>query len=233
MPFEEIFQWATENFATSLIGGLVLIVLIVYFLFAVVAFIQGREVTVLPMKIGVHPDKQPSHSPANLQVTVSPGEARLSEVQMQQLIDALREAIPEPRGQAIAQRRGLADRLPSIPERVLAVMKMRREVQRKVRELGTGTLDGWAGISIAGTQTFLPLLQDNNFIDKELAVAVGSFLGFTEPANWEDDVSEEMLADIEAFAAEIIPRIPPPPDTPPWLEEAAKLPPPPPNPPGD
>jgi len=219
VPFEEIFQWATNNFAASFIGGVVLAILIVYFLFAVVAFIQGREVTLLPMKIGVHPDKRSSQSPANLQVTVDHGEARLSDEQWAKLIKLVRSKPSEIGGAELPPAPNPPNLLPGIPERIQRVLQIRWAIQQKVRELGFGSLDGWAGISMASPETFLQLLKEYGHIDPELADSIGSFLGESGIASYESDISEEHLAYIEDLGSEILPRIPPPPEHPPWMDQ--------------
>ncbi len=216
---DSIGDWLIANYPVPLFVGIA-VVIFFYSVLAVIGYRQGREVSLWPPKIGPRPAGTSPGPGTIFHIT-----AQFSDDQMNEIVERLRMKRPETPDAGLPPDQALTDQIPEIPERVLTVLRIRREVQRKIRELGMGSLDGWAGISLAAPETFNQLLEEYGHINKDLMVAIGSFLGYTEPAIWEDDVSEEHLADIETWAKEILPRIPPPPDTQPGLVEPSPAPP--------
>ena len=72
---------------------------------------------------------------------------------------------------------------------------------------------------MAPPEKFLELMKWYGYIDPELAEAIEVFFGESWRASYEIDISDEQLAYIEELGNEILPRIPPPSDTRPWMEE--------------
>lgn len=222
VPLEQVFPWLTENVTPQVIVATIFLLLIVLVLFAVVAFLQGRSVKVpLLLDIGPHPDKQQSGSASSLQVSVDTGNARIPEDQWEELLELVR-SIPAQSAEADASSfQAAVSELPPVPEKIQRVLQIRWNVQQKVMTLGWGTIDGWAGISLAPPEKLLEMMRQNEYIDPELADAIGNFLFESDSASFSNDISEDRLAFIEELGHEILPRIPPPPDTPPWEEEGA------------
>lgn len=211
---ESFLEWLVANYPVALLIGIPAAILI-YSIFASIALHQGREVSIWPLKIGERPTQ-----PRPDVIHQSGGRHlvdRISEEQMEEIIGRLQERMRQDGDDHVPSAVTRNPEIQEIPERVILVLGMRREIQRRIRDLGRAAINGWAGSGLADTHTWLRLLQENRIITEDLSEAIEYFLAFTSGSAYDvldDYIPDELFEHLENWTVEILGRIPLPTDHP-------------------
>ena len=78
-----------------------------------------------------------------------------------------------------------------ISERILYLIRSRREIELKIRELLLEKGGGWAGCSMASTDTYIEYLQNSGILDKDSLQKIYDFYFFSNVFVYGNDIDDD------------------------------------------
>lgn len=91
-----------------------------------------------------------------------------------------------------------------ISERVLYLIRSRREIELKIRELLLETGGGWAGCSMASTDTYIEYLQNSGILDKDSLQKIYDFYFFSNVFVYGNDIDDDSFLTAQYMIRELI-----------------------------
>ena len=94
--------------------------------------------------------------------------------------------------------------LPGISDRIAYILQARREIELRIRQLLLDTGGGWAGSSMAGTDTYLEYLHNGGLITDETFNRINDLFFFTTPILYGSEVSDDIYLTVQYLVRELI-----------------------------